>query len=40
MSPRVRSEILELLVDPLTADAKYSRQNMANLLELIEMHLS
>ena len=40
MSISVRSEILGLFVNTLTADAKYSRYNTGNLPRPIEMHLS
>ena len=36
----VRSEIQGLLVNPLTADAMYSRHNTENLLQPIQKHLS
>ena len=36
----VRFEILGLLVKPLTADAKYSRQNTENLLQSIQRNFS
>ena len=40
MSPVVRSEITGLLVNPSTADVKYFRHIMGNLLQPIQMPLS
>ena len=36
----VLSEIQRLFLDPLTADAKYSRHNAGDLLQPIQTHLS
>ena len=40
MSLLVRSEILGLLVNPMTVDAKYSSHYAGNLLEPIQINLS
>ena len=40
MSLLIRSKILGLFVNPLTADAKYSRHITGNLLQPIQMNLS
>ena len=36
----VRSEILKLFFNTLTTDDKYSRQNMLNFTQKLEVHLS
>ena len=39
-SPLVGLETLELQLNPVSTDAKYSRHNMASLPQLIQIHLS
>ena len=40
MTLLARFEILGLFLNPLTSEAKYSRNNMGNLPQPIQVHLS